>query len=221
MGVMSVNVICAFGNLQMTRCVLCCGNWCFVVVCGARRMQSMAGIWICGRALGMAGSQKHGFSVVGKCFWGNVEDSGELTLLGVLLCVWFFYPLACITFFCMLTEFILVSGAELAVNVASWNRIVCCYYHDFVSHLISGLLISELHFSHSISPSCGLLVTGIIQMLCSLAVQNQIFFFLFFVSKNMQMLCAVWGWAWWELASAPDRASKAFMILYSSDHLAY
>lgn len=198
---------------------LCCGNWCFVVVCGVSRMQSMAGIWLCGRALAKAGSQKHVFFVVAKCFWGNVEDSGKLTFLEVILCVWFFYPFTVVhvSFFCMLTEFVLVSesSVELAMNVASRNQIDCCYYHNCVSQLVSSVLISELYFSHSWSPSCGLIVTGIIQTLCSLAVQNQIFFPSFCQQKHAD---AMLGWATWELASTPVCVSKSFMILYSSDH---
>lgn len=110
--------------------------------------------------------------------------------------MWFFYPftVAHISFFCMLTEFFLVSqsGAELGISVASQNQIVCYYYYNCVSQLLSSLLISELHFSHSISPSCGLIVTGIIQALCSLAVQNQIFFPSFCQQKHAE---AALGWA--------------------------
>lgn len=54
-----------------------------------------------------------------------------------------------------------------------------------MSWLVSRL-DSELHFSQCVS--CGHSVTGIIQALCSLAVQADHFFPSFFVSKIMQML---------------------------------
>lgn len=58
------------------------------------------------------------------------------------------------------------------------------------TQLISSSWISELQFAHSVSPSFELVVAGIMQALCSLAVQNQVFF-TYFVSRNMQMLCWV------------------------------
>lgn len=51
-------------------------------------------------------------------------------------------------------------------------------------------MISQLDFSHSVSIPYGLVVTGVMQALCSPAVQNEILFFSS-VSKNMQMLCWV------------------------------
>lgn len=85
-----------------------------------------------------------------------------------------------------------MSREELAMNVASQNQIVCYYYHNCVSQLISSLLISKLHFSHSVSPLCGLIVTGTTEALCSPAVQNQIFFLSFCQQKHA---VAVLGWA--------------------------
>lgn len=92
----------------------------------------------------------------------------------------------------MLTEFILVSenNAKLA-RMLPQNQIVH-YYHSLCVSLISSSWISELQFAHSISPSCGLIVTGIIQALCSLAVQNQVFFTSFCQQKHAD---AVLGWA--------------------------
>lgn len=88
--------------------------------------------------------------------------------------MWSFCPsvVAPVSSVFMLTEFVLVSenGEELAMNIASQNWIVCCYYYSCVAPLVSSLLISELHFSHSVSPLFGLIVSGIIKALCSLAV---------------------------------------------------
>lgn len=179
-------------------------------------MQSMAGIQICGRALGMAGSQKYGFTVISKCFWGNVESSGELKFLGFALSV-FSVPLLLPILVYSVCWQSLYWSARIMQNLQG-----CCLKIRLfiitivcVSQLISSSWISELQFAHSISPSCGLIVTGIIQGLCSLAVQNQVFFTSFCQQKHAD---AVLGWATWELASAPDCASKAFMIMYSSDH---
>lgn len=46
------------------------------------------------------------------------------------------------------------------------------------SQLLWSLLISQLDFSHSVSIPYGLVVTGVMQALCSPAVQNEILFFL-------------------------------------------
>lgn len=100
----------------------------------------------------------------------------------------FFNPFtaACISPFCMLIELILgcTSGAELGINAAQTQTIDV---HNRVPQLLSSPLISQLHFSHSVSSSYGLIVTGIIQALCSPAVQSAISF-PSPVSTSMQML---------------------------------
>lgn len=172
----------------MTRCVCAVATGALWQVCGTSRMQSTAGIWICGRALGMAGSQKYGFSVVGKCFWGNVENSGELQSFRICtLCFFCPFAVAHISFFCVLTEFILVSESNAKLAMCAASKSDCLLLPSFVStQLISSSWISELQFAHSVSPSFELVVAGIMQALCSLAVQNQVFF-TYFVSRNMQM----------------------------------
>lgn len=77
------------------------------------------------------------------------------------------------------------------MNVASQNQIVHYYYHNCVSQLVSSILISKLHFSHSVSPSCWTRCYGNNRgVVFSGYTKSNIFFFLF-VSKNMQLLCWV------------------------------
>lgn len=80
------------------------------------------------------------------------------------------------------------------------------------SQLLWSLLISQLDFSHSVSIPYGLVVTGVMQALCSPAVQKYFFFFC-----QQKYADAVLGWAAWELSRAPYYTSKAFVLLFSSE----
>lgn len=97
-------------------------------------------------------------------------------MLRVWLFFFFFNPFsaACISRFCMLTEVVLGwRSGELGIKGAQTQTIDA---HNRVPQLLSSPLISPLHFSRSVSPSCGLIVPGIMQALCSPPVQKEISF---------------------------------------------